>query len=112
MNEWRITEGDTVATADAERTTAEGGIDTSRQFREGIGRAVRQQEEKSNYWKYQVPLLGDYYRAQDDYRFWQDYKKVTGHTPRYPGRQYAYHGQNLINSATNKANRVYRNMYK
>ncbi len=42
-----------------------------------------------DYWARQIPIFGDIYRTGDDARYWSDYQKNTGKTPRYPGRTYS-----------------------
>lgn len=43
----------------------------------------------SDYWARQIPVVGSVMRSADDARYWDDYKKNTGKTPRYPGRTYS-----------------------
>lgn len=54
----------------------------------------------SPYWMYQVPVLGTALRMSDDARYWSDYQRNTGFTPRYPGRSYANYGTMLSNQTT------------
>lgn len=65
-----------------------------------------------DYWKYQIPFLGRAYRAADDEDYWNRYQRLTGQKIRYPGRNYASHGENLITQASSTSKRVFREMYK
>lgn len=40
------------------------------------------------YWAYQIPVIGNIARANDNAKFWRDYERNTGYRPRYPGRSY------------------------
>lgn len=51
--------------------------------------------QSSPWWAYQIPLVGTALRMSDDQRYWSDYQRNTGFTPRYPGRSYANYGTQL-----------------
>lgn len=51
----------------------------------------------ADWWQYQMPVLGNYRRLQDDERYWKDYYKNTGFRPKYPGRSYGNYGNMLFN---------------
>lgn len=65
-----------------------------------------------SYWSYQIPFISNWKKASDDERYWSDYRKNTGHVPRYPGRVYGSAGSAAVNEAISFGNKVYRNMYK
>lgn len=59
----------------------------------------------TDYWMRQLPIFGSVMRSGDDARFWSDYKKNTGKSPKYPGRTYSnsmagayYTGASLVGS--------------
>lgn len=58
----------------------------------------------SDYWAYQVPVVGKFAQMWDNSRYWQDYYKNTGFRPRYPGRQY---GSNGVGSMYSQAKMLY-----
>jgi len=52
-----------------------------------------------DYWQYQLPLWGSYRRMQDDQRYWDDYRKNTGFSPRYSGRHYGDYGTRIYHES-------------
>jgi len=56
--------------------------------------------QSSPWWAYQLPVIGTALRMSDDERYWKDYQRVTGFTPKYPGRSYASYGNMLANQTT------------
>jgi len=48
---------------------------------------------------YQIPLIGTALRMSDDERYWSDYQKNTGYSPKYPGRSYNSYGAHLFNQS-------------
>lgn len=65
---------------------------------------------KSNkdYLETQVPYYGDYLHTVEDAKFWADYKKNTGFSPRYPRRAYGNSGTVAVSSTA----RLFRNVKK
>ena len=58
-----------------------------------------------DYWFTQIPIVGEGYRAVENVRYWQDYKRNTGKVPRYPARAYGTSGEVAIST-------IWRNMKK
>lgn len=56
--------------------------------------------QSQSWWAYQVPVVGTALRMYDDQRYWEDYRKNTGFTPRYPGRSYGSYGTMLSNQTS------------
>lgn len=53
----------------------------------------------TDWWMYQIPILGTALKMNDDARYWADYQKNTGFRPRYPGRSYNSYGAMMTNQA-------------
>lgn len=45
-----------------------------------------------DFWKTQIPYYNQIGTALENERYWKDYKKNTGFTPRYPFRAYGHSG--------------------
>lgn len=70
-------------------------------------KAFSKDSHYDNYWARQLPIIGNLYNAVDSKRYWDDYRKNTGFSPRYPGRTYANSG---LGSALLGAGRSYGRM--
>jgi len=64
----------------------------------------------SPWWAYQVPILGTALRMNDDARYWADYQKNTGFTPRYPGRSYNSYGAMMTNQAISTSRSIIKGL--
>jgi len=62
------------------------------------------------WWVYQMPILGTAARMLDDERYWSDYQKNTGFTPRYPGRSYNSYGAMLFNQSMGASKSLYKGL--
>lgn len=57
-------------------------------------------------WDYvgsQIPFWSDYATMNDEYRYWADYKRRTGISPRYPYLHYQNRTMNMAYSALGMA---------
>lgn len=65
----------------------------------------------SDYWKTQVPIVSDWNRALEAERYWNDYYKNTGFRPRYPYRTYGSLGQSVVMSTIRYSSRSLKKIY-
>lgn len=56
----------------------------ARAFRDNNGRFPGNMD----YWVQQIPFVGSLFKMRDTANYWEDYRKNTGFSPRYPGKTY------------------------
>lgn len=74
--------------------------------KELIGNVFGWVKDNKEYLKTQIPYYSDVKRVEEDAKYWKDYKKNTGFTPRYPYRSYGHSGSYVVSSAS----RLFRNV--